>query len=376
MAVLLTVASPVFFADGISYYSMSAHLLANTLYALLLVAPTFRKALAAGLIGSVALTLHNPVPHMLFALPWIVALFRRPDGLRLGFALFAGYLPLCLVLGLGWFLLTSPSAGTIAHLSAPSAAAIAHAGSPFAWPTSTVLLARAIGIAKVWAWTVPGMVVLAVIGAWKWRRDEPCLLLTASALLTLVGYVFVPFDQGHGWGYRYFHSAWIALPILAAAALTPLSARLAGATARPRPDRLSAAAITPRPARRLAAATDRMTAGAFEDVATRTFLVACALFSLIAGTGLRAVQMREFIAKHQSQMPAYSGTEHRVIILDTRHSFYGRDLVQNDPWLRDNAIVMITHGQQADAAAMQENYPEMHRVYTDQSGSVWSAATP
>jgi hypothetical protein len=65
-----------------------------------------------------------------------------------------------------------------------------------------------------------------------------------------------------------------------------------------------------------------------------------------------------------------------VIILDTRRSFYGRDLVQNDPWLRDNVIVMITHGQQADAAAMQENYPEMHRVYADQSGSVWSAATP
>jgi hypothetical protein len=340
MAVLLTVASPVFFADGISYYSMSAHLLANTLYALLLVAPTFRNAFAAGAIGSVALTLHNPVPHMLFALPWIVALFRRPDGLRLGFSLFAGYLPLCLVLGLGWFVLTSPSTGSIAHVS-----------TPFAWPTPSVLLARVIGIAKVWAWAVPGLVVLAVIGAWKWRRDEPCLLLMTSALLTLVGYVFVPFDQGHGWGYRYFHSAWIALPILATAA------------------------VTPRPAR-LASAADRMASGAFEDIATRTFLVACALFSLIAGTGLRAVQIREFIAKHQSQMPAYSGTEHRVIILDTRRSFYGRDLVQNDPWLRGNVIVMITHGQQADAAAMQENYPEMRRVYTDQSGSVWSAAKP
>jgi hypothetical protein len=184
-----------------------------------------------------------------------------------------------------------------------------------------------------------------------------------SALLTLAGYVFVPFDQGHGWGYRYFHSAWMALPILAAAAVTP------------RPARLIAAAVAP-PQTRLAAAADRMASRAFEDIATRTFLVACALFSLIAGTGLRALQIRDFIAKHQSQMPGYAGTEHRVIILDTRRSFYGRDLVQNDPWLRDDVIVMITHGQQADAAAMQENYPEMHRVYTDQSGSVWSAAKP
>ena len=40
LALLLTLASPVFLADGISYYSMSAHLLANSLFALLLTRPT------------------------------------------------------------------------------------------------------------------------------------------------------------------------------------------------------------------------------------------------------------------------------------------------------------------------------------------------
>jgi hypothetical protein len=339
LAVLLTAASPVFFADGISYYSMSAHLLANTLFALLLAAPTSRKAFTAGLIGSVALTLHNPVPHLLFALPWIVSLLRRPGGLRLGLSLFAGYLPLCLVLGLGWFLLTTPSGAGIAHLR-----------SPFSLPTSTVLLMRLVGIAKLWAWAVPGLLVLAAVGAWKWRHDNTCLLLTASALLTLLGYLFVPFDQGHGWGYRYFHSAWIALPLLATAALT----------------RLPADADAPSenfPGRRV-----------FEDGATRLFIVACAIYSLIGGTGLRAAQIHNFVVQHQSQVPAYSGTEPRVVILDTRLTFYGRDLVQNDPWLRENVIVMITHGPAADAEMMRANFPQMHRVYTDRFGSVWSTA--
>jgi hypothetical protein len=338
LAVLLTAASPVFFADGISYYSMSAHLLANTLFALLLVAPTPRRAFLAGLIGSVALTLHNPVPHILFALPWIAASLWRRDGLRTSAWLFAGYLPLCLVLGLGWFVLTSPAGGGIAH------------NSPFAWPSQSVFLARTVGIAKVWAWAVPGLPILAAVGAWKRRGDNPCLLLALSALLTLVVYVFVPFDQGHGWGYRYFHSAWIALPILATAAVsrTPSDAHGAGAGK----------------------------AGIFEDGAARSFIVACALLSLTVGIGFRAVQIREFIVEHQSQMPAYPGTERRVIILDTRATFYGRDLVQNDPWLRDAATIMITHGPDADAAMMRANYPQLHRVYADRFGSVWSAVKP
>ena len=71
-ALMLTIASPVIFANGISYYSMPAHLLANSVFALLLVRPTPRRAAAAGVVGSLALVLHNPVPHMLFAAPWFV----------------------------------------------------------------------------------------------------------------------------------------------------------------------------------------------------------------------------------------------------------------------------------------------------------------
>jgi hypothetical protein len=109
-AVLLTLASPVFFADGISYYAMSAHLLANTLFALLLLQPTGQRALLAGFVGSVALTLHNPVPHMLFALPWLIWIARRPEGFRLLSCLAAGYAPLCLMFGVGWFWFSSQMA--------------------------------------------------------------------------------------------------------------------------------------------------------------------------------------------------------------------------------------------------------------------------
>jgi hypothetical protein len=342
LAVLLTVASPVFFANGISYYSMPAHLLANAVYALLLVEPTPRKALVAGVVGSVALTLHNPVPHMLFALPWLVYLAMHPQRVRLLGGLAAGYLPLCLLLGVGWFAF---SADIVREAGGPATSARWDAGavfeSAFHLPTGTVLLARLIGLAKVWLWAVPGLLLLAGAGAWKWRRDARCLLLATSALVTLLGYLFVPVDQGHGWGYRYFHSAWFALPLLAAGALQRTEAGTVSATA------LEA-----------------------DDV--RAFVVACSVLTLLAGVGFRSFQIHEFIVHEQGQVPAYAGRERRVVILDTTRAFYGQDLVQNDPFLRGPLTRMLTHGADADAQMMTRNFPDMRRVFADEHGTVWA----
>lgn len=341
LAVLFTIASPVFFADGISFYSMSAHLLANTVYGLLLLAPTARRALCAGLVGSVALTLHNPVPHILFAIPWIVALLRRPGGLRLTGYLCAGYVPLCLLLGVGWF---SFSSG-LTHAGVASAGdSVTRIGSAFALPSSGLWLARSIGVAKLWCWAVPGLVLLCAVGAARWRHHPGCLLLTASALLTLVGYLFVPFDQGHGWGYRYFASAWMVLPILAAGALTP------GPHS---PERGGHMWWSPEP---------------------RTFVVACALLTLVGGVGFRALQMHAFIAAHWSHQPGPLGGGRQLVIIDASSSFYAADLVQNDPWLRGNVIRMVSHGPDADAAMMHAEFPGMSRRSTDRFGSVWSSA--
>jgi len=356
LALLLTAASPVFFADGISYYSMSAHLLANTVFALLLIDPTPRRAVAAGFVGSVALTLHNPVPHMLFAAPWIIWILRRPGGLPIAGWLFAGYLPLCLLLGFGWFLFSSHLTHEGVILSASTSSigdSITRMGTAFSLPSPAIFLARQIGIAKIWVWAVPGMMLLAVYGAWKWRDNTPCLLLGASALITLLLYVFVPVDQGHGWGYRYFHSAWIALPILAVAALSPRSIAERGG-----------GPIAGSPVRQI-----------FEDHGTRVFVVACALLTLVGGTGFRAVQMHDFIAHHESQMPQYAGTERRVVIIDATRSSYGADLVQNDPWLRENVVRLYSHGLDADAQMMRGHFPDLRRVYADRYGSVWSAGT-
>lgn len=350
-ALLLTIASPVIFANGISYYSMPAHLLANSVFALLLVRPTPLRAAGAGVVGSLALALHNPVPHMLFAAPWLVWVVTRQGGMRLLAALMAGYLPLCALLGLGWFLFS----GHLLReglLSATAAVTPSHRLQSmieiFSLPDARVVLARLIGIAKTWVWAVPGLMILAAAGAVRWRQDVLCRLLTASALLTLFGYFLVPVSQGHGWGYRYFHSAWMALPLLATAALF-------------RPARNSGEASPP--------------ARLFEDSETKGFVAACIVLTLVFGVGFRAWQLQGFMARDVSQVPQYKGTERRVVILDGRLSFYGADLVQNDPWLRGNEIRMYSHGAAADEQMMAQYYPELHRVYADRYGTVWSQAS-
>jgi hypothetical protein len=218
----------------------------------------------------------------------------------------------------------------------------------FSLPDLTVLLGRLIGVAKVWIWAVPGMVILACYGTVRWYRNRLCRLFMASALTTLVGYLFFPADQGHGWGFRYFHSAWMALPLLATAAVF-------------------------RPAQTTDDTADSP-AGVFEDMDTRKFVAACALLTLVFGVGWRAWEMDEFVSRLIHQEPPYTGTERRIVIIDPRHSFYGQDLVQNDPWLRANETRMISHGPKLDAKMMAQYFPEMHKVYADPFGTVWSTA--
>jgi len=351
LALLLTVCSPVFFGIGISYYSMPAHLLANALYALLLARPDPRRALAAGFVGSIALCLHNPVPHLLFAAPWLIWIATRRGGARLFILLCLGYLPLCLALGVGWFEMTQHLRSAVPDPgSSPSTTALLKSTlSVFSAPTATVVLARFIGVAKAWVWAVPCLLVLAVCGAFRWRHNTLCMLFAASAVLTVVGYLFFSLDQGHGWGNRYFHSAWMALPLLATAAIF-----------RPAGEGTTQAA-------------GAGTLGMFEEAGTRSYVTACIVLTLLFGVGLRAVQIQTFMASDLNQLPHYEGSERQVVILDTEAAFYGKDLVQNDPWLRGNVIRLISHSPDEDRQMMAKYYPDLHQVFADRYGWVWSA---
>ncbi len=313
-AVLFTAASGVFAAYAISYYSMQAHLTANLLFAWLLLRPTPYRAFGAGIVGSLALVLHNPFPHMLFAAPWIIAIACSKEQRRSFFALILGYLPLTILIGAGWLYLrgfvTSGNSGF--NVISNSISAV------FRLPDMSMIDMRVAAIAKMWIWAVPCLFLLAVLGRLCRGDDRHVRLLAQSAVATFVGYVFFIFDQGHGWGYRYFHSAWGVVPILAACAMT----------ARPESNG------------RLAA-----------------FAGAAAVLNLVLVVPVQMMQIERIIARHSAQLPEPRRPGNNVYFVHAPGGFYVADLVQSDPLLRAEDLILFSRGPELDAELRRQNWP-------------------
>jgi len=266
------------------------------------------------------------VPHALFALPWIVWLALQRDGIRLTAALLAGYAPLSLALGFGWafFLqdLTAAPASGFAEL------ARARLQGVLDWRSSTGAAVHAFDACKLWLWASPGLLAAALWSLRDFRRfSGPWVPILCSGALTYAAYFFVQFDQGHGWGYRYFHPAWIVVPLLAVKAL--------------------------------------------ETPALRSYAAACAVLGLVLLTPLQAAQMEHFIARHLAQRPSSSGGEARVVIIDPRAGYYPWDLVQNDPFLREPVVTLLSRGAAADAAMMAVYFPGTQPLSAGSQGFVW-----
>jgi hypothetical protein len=327
-AILLAIASPAFTLNGISFYSMPAHLLFNLIFVWLLLSPSPGRVFLAGIVGSFALVLHNPFPHLLFSLPWLAWLiFRRSGGIRNAMLLALGYVPLVVLLGVGWIasLDALRQAGQVAVSSGTQSSewpwivrAAIGLTQPFRFPSEISISRRVGGLIKLWLWSAPFLIFMAV-GAANRLPNRMLKLMGASLLFTILGYFFVPVSQGHGWGDRYSHSAWGVLPVLAAAWVCSLP---------PNGDR---------------------------SEAFLSFIAKAALLSLLMATVLRAWQMGSFMSGHMAQMPLYPQGQPAIVFVG--RGYYSMDLVQNDPWLRKQPWVFLSRGKVADTELAKHLLP-------------------
>jgi hypothetical protein len=326
-AMLFTVASGAFVADAVSYYSMQAHLTANLLFVALLIKPTKGRALSAGLVGSFALILHNPVPHALFAIPWIVAMAMEHHQRRYLAPLVLGYLPGAAV-GLGWVMFRSDIASPVQGVSAVSGVV----DGIFAWPSAAMLNMRAAALVKMWLWAVPCLFALALLGRIRQRSNRCARLLMQSAVLTFIAYLFVRFDQGHGWGYRYFHSAWGAIPVLAGCAMTGLSETH----------------------RRLV-----------------SFAGALAVLNLVVVLPFQMHEIDEVISQHLAQLTPPKRPGNNVYFIHPRGGFYVADMVQIDPLLRDRDLLLVSRGADLDTALIHQNWQGAVKITSGRAADQW-----
>jgi hypothetical protein len=343
-AVLVTIGSAAFVVNAISFYSMTAHFVCNAAFVLLLLRPTAARAFGAGLIGGLALTLHNPLPHLLFGAPWLVWLACRKDRWRTLSALLTGYLPWVVICGVGWFLLQRSLEGTAGPPGAVTGGVVQHVmglvQSILRPPNAGVLYARFIDLTKLWIWAAPALLALAAIGLWIRRREMPFVLLAASGLLTLAGYLFVPVDQGHGWGHRYFHSAWFVLPLLAAGIVR-------------------------------GASENEVMTGSGDPKGIVRFGMAGALAGAMLVVPYFLFQVHGFISDHLAQLPQAKHGTARVIVINPYGGYYSQDLAQNDPFLRDPVIRMVTRGRQTDRDMIARHFPDLVLLERGHRGWVW-----
>jgi len=347
-AMLFALASPGFLGMALSYFSMTAHLFLNLLFAWLLLDRTRARVVAAGVVGSLALTLSNPVPHMLFALPWVIWLGRQPGGRRQLITLGAGYAPLALILGLGWWLFLRHLQGGTGVLPYAADGDPVHRLANLLWylllefrvvftfPGAETLANRIGEQVRLWSWAVPGLPLLALAGWWVLGRRVPGLRLFAFSLVaTLVGYLLVSFDQGYGWGARYVHPAWSALPILASAAMVSISQ-----------------------------GDDARQLG--------NYVARLALYSLVFATALRLFQIHLFMADQLALRPPFDRGAREIVFIAPNLEFYAQDFVQNDPFLRKPVIFMMSHGRLRDyREVIKRRYPHARLTHDGPNGQTW-----
>jgi len=337
-AVLLALASPEFTVNALSFYSMPAHLLFNLGFAWLLLDGRISRAFCAGVLGGWALVLHNPVPHALFAIPWLLwlSLARRRRPALLAVAI--GYLPIGIAVGCAWpaYLATiGPKPVVLTPQATGVVAAFLHmVGEAFGMPDYKVLCAKWYATCKVWIWSMPGLLLLAA-GGLRWLRG-PVRLFAASAGLTYMVYWFVPFDQGHGWGYRYFHPAWAVLPLFGAAFIA------------------------------------RQPVDSPSGRAWRQWVGGIALLSAIFSTGLRYRQVDAIIGRHLAQKIAAPDGGKWVVFVRFQRGLYSWDMIQNMPG-EGHVITLMSFGVSADQRLMASALPGYRPQLSDARGSLWRA---
>ncbi len=69
-------------------------------------------------------------------------------------------------------------------------------------------------------WTVPGLPLLAVWGAWRNRANGWAMVFSVSAVLLLLGYCLYPSDGGNQYGPRFYYECLIFLGLLASAGIS------------------------------------------------------------------------------------------------------------------------------------------------------------
>ena len=264
-------------------YAMPAHLVANLLWLYAFLRNDRGGWIAAPIIGAVALGIHNPVPHALFVAPFLLAIVLNR---RWGWA---AYFAAVYVAGIAlWF-------------SWARSVQFAGQGSTFIelfrLPSLLMVAVQELSLTVVLSWQTPVLAITLLWIAFAWRSLSSLeRLLAISCAGSFLFFILFPSTQGHGWGYRYTYPVLGNMALLGVAGIASLREALG-------------------------------------DVFVRRLLVASGLATVLVQWPVRAWQIEHYIRPFAQAHEYIAHLDADVVIVDPTTSWYGIDLVRNDPFL-------------------------------------------
>jgi len=311
VASLLLVSSSQFVITAMTPYAMSAHLALNLVWLWLFLRGRARSDIAAIVVAFVACGLHQFIFHPLFAAPFILHLYltrqrRRAAGFMLAYGL------ILTVWLLYWHVLLRVSGYGLAdagmdHEKVGLVALVHRIIRLVSHRDANTLPLMLANIVRFIAWQNPLAIGLCAVSIPLCLRQGglfTALILGPILMLALVFYL-LPW-QGHGWGYRYLHGFLGSVCLIAAAGWV---------------------AWVP----------------AQDATAARTgwsLILASTGFSLAILLPWRAVQAHQFIRPFALAEQKLLALPVDVVVLDAGGTFFGGDLVRNDPLLQTRPKIL------------------------------------
>lgn len=308
-AVLLVALSPQFLITGGTPYTMTAHLFASLLWIWLFTIDRGWSHVAAIALGCYALGLHHVHVHIGLAMPFLLHLLvvRRRWLLSLTYGLTYGAAVVAWIFWMdiaAWATAVSP----VAPVETPAVdgdlglvrMAVSQGVSAHGW---TDLALWGANFSRLIAWQNLAMLPLILVALGQMREMPTVLRLMAWSVLTsLLPYILLMPSQGHGWGYRYLHHELGTLSLVAAFGWSRLRA----------------------------AGRERML----------RFAVILGVVSAVVGLPLRAIQVENFVRPFWAATQYLKARDADVVLVATEGIWYGRDLIRNDPLIRNRPAVM------------------------------------
>jgi hypothetical protein len=305
LAAIMVATSPQVVITGMTLYAMPGHLALNLGWLWLFLRGGWPRHGLAALIGFLAVGLHQINFHLLFVVPFLLSLlWSRRWKLALFYAVVYGA---TVAIWLNWFELALWSSGASVPRGTESGVPdfIAVVRSIMGLPDGAAILTMTLNLLRFVSWNHLILVPLMILGLPGALRDPLLRACAWGIALTVISFLIVLPSQGHGWGYRYLHG------FIGSAVLIAVRGWI------------------------------RLTEPGSPDSRFGYLAVKGVTVATVCLLVWRAVQVESFVEPSARALAVLRAEPAEVVIIDDGEVWYGQDLAQNDPYLRNSPKIMV-----------------------------------